>query len=191
MKTSTKIAIGIFGVGLVAIGVNAIWEGERPGTIVLFAPPDTPARVRIDDGEPIELPAGSVRRLEAEHGPHVVRVEAPTPLERVVHVESGRQHRGVATLGEQCFAELDVTLSHYGESAGTRPPGVNQVERHTEVWEVPSTFHLTEDELPDHTTDTVNGDGEYTNVQLVQLYRSVPCEAADAGDPAVLAALGY
>lgn len=190
MKRSTMILIGVFVLGLVAIGVDAVWKQKKDGEIVVFAPPDAPARVRVDGGAPIVLAPGEVRRIQAGHGVHDVQVEAPVALQRQPKIDSGRQSRGVPTLATQCFAELDVTLSHFGESAGKEPPKVLHITEESDVFEVPGPFALSEAELPDHLTDKVNGAGEIVHVQLQQLFRAVPCTTKD--DPqAALRFLGY
>ena len=190
MKPKTIAFVGLAVVGLVAIGVDAVWKQKKDGELVVFAPPDAAARVRIDGGEPIELAPGEVRRIQAGHGLHEVTIEAPQALQRRPSIESGRQSRGVPTLAAQCFAELDVTLSHYGETAGKEPPKVLHVTQETDVFEVPSPFALSEAELPDHLTDKVNRDGEIVHVQLQQLFRAVPCATKDE-PPAALRFLGY
>jgi hypothetical protein len=190
LKRSTVILLSVFVLGLVAIGVHAVWKQKKDGELVVFAPPDVPARVRIDGGTPIDLQPGEVRRIQAGHGVHEVQVEAPVALQRQPKIESGRQSRGVPTLATQCFAELDVTLSHFGETAGKEPPKVVRITQETDVFEVPSPFALSEAELPDHLTDRVNRDGEIVSVQLQQLFRAVPCASKD--DPqAALRTLGY
>lgn len=190
LKRSTAILIGVFVLGLVAIGVDAMWKDRKDGTIVVFAPPDAATRVRIDGGAPFDLAAGEVRRIPAGHGVHDVDVETPAAIHLHAEVTSGRQHRGVPTLATQCFAELDVTLSHYGDTAGKQPPKVVRITQESDVFEVPSVFPLGESELPDHLTDRVGRDGEIAHVELMQLYRTVPCTAKD--DPqAALRFLGY
>ncbi|HET6583857.1 MAG TPA: hypothetical protein VFG69_10420 [Nannocystaceae bacterium] len=190
LKRSTAILIGLFVLGLVAIAVDAIWKDRKDGTIVVLAPPEAATRVRIDGGEAIEISAGEVKRIPAAHGVHDVDIETPAALHRHAEVKSGRQLRGVPTLASQCFAELDVTLSHYGETAGKRPPEVVKITQETDVFALPSVFPLAESELPDHLTDRVGADGELAHVQLMQLYRTVPCATKD--DPqAALRFLGY
>lgn len=190
IKRSTAILLGVFVVGVVAIALDAVWKQRKDGEIVVFAPPDAAARVRIDGGAPIELAAGEIRRVSAGHGAHDVEVEAPQALHRHATIDSGRQHRGVPTLATQCFVELDVTLSHYGETAGKRPPNVVKVDEYTDEFEVPSPYALVESELPKQLVDKVNRSGEIVDVQLQQLYRTVPC-ATKADPTAVLRALGY
>jgi hypothetical protein len=190
LARKTVVLLGVAVVGLVAIGVDAVWKQKKDGEIVVFAPPDAAARVRIDGGEPIDLKPGEIRRLQAGHGAHDVQVEVPQALQRQPTLESGRQSRGVPTLATQCFAELDVTLSHFGESAGKEPPKVLHITEESDVFEVPGPFALSEAELPDHLTDKVNSDGEIVHVQLQQLFRAVPCTTKD--DPqAALRFLGY
>jgi hypothetical protein len=190
VKTSTKVVLVLFPLGIVAIVADAMWKDARPGTMVLFAPADAPVTVIVDDGAPVALAPGEVRRLEAEHGAHTVRT-ADGAVTRTVTVESGRQLRGVPLIAEQCFVELDVTMSHYGESAGRERPTISQSFRHAEPFAVANVWPLTESELPSHTTDRVRSDGTYADVQLVHLFRTVPCAAMDAGADATLAALGY
>jgi len=190
LKRSTAILLAVFVVGVVAIALDAVWKQRKDGEIVVFAPPDAAARVRIDGGAPIELAPGEIRRVTLGHGTHDVDIEAPQALHRHATIESGRQLRGVPTLATQCFAELDVTLSHYGESAGKEPPKVVKVDEYEGEFEAPSPYALTESELPKQLVDKVNRSGEIVDVQLQQLYRTVPC-ATKADPQATLRALGY
>ena len=189
MRLSTKIGIGVFTTGLVAIGVDAVLKDQADGTLVFFAPTHTIARLVVD-GQSIEIEPGEVGRVTVEHGAHTVEVQTPHPRRATVTIDSGRNLIAVPLGPEQCFVELNVTLSHYGDGAGTSPPRVSDRVRHQDPFHVPQTYALTEDELPDHTTERVNSRGDIVGINLVHLFRPVPCDVMEQDD-AVLAVLGY
>ena len=173
VRLSTKIQLGLFGVGLVAITVNVLVNQRKDGGIVLFAPPRGAVRVSVDGAPALTLAAGEHRRLRARRGEHTVAVEGGPRFP--VQIRNGFDLLGVPTLAEQCFVELDVTLSHYGE--GGSPPKVSKRDRVTGPFQLPKTYYLSEDELPRQVSERIDPDGKIVGMQLVFLYRSVPCDS--------------
>lgn len=193
-STLQRIALkaGLAVGGLLVFGVllylNHLYRQGRDGRLLVVAPLTASLSATLD-GTPIELGPGQVRRVTVAHGEHELVVTAPAPLERTFTIDSGRNPRVVPVLAEQCYVELDVTTSHYGQ--GQRPPPtVARVTRHDDVWISLDGLAFTEAELPDSASYTTNSSGDVTDVQLVQLWRPVPC-ALDGRPDEILRALGY
>lgn len=179
------IGLAVFGV---AIYANHMYREGSDARLIVVAPLTSPLVATLD-GTPIALGAGEVTRLTVAHGAHELVVSVPAPLNRRFVVDSGRNPRVVPVLAEQCYVELDVTSSHYGE--GARPlPRPARVVRHDDVWISLDGLAFTEAELPDATEITTTRSGRVTGVGLVQLWRPVPCEL-DGRPDQVLRALGY
>ncbi len=175
----------VFGVALYA---NHLFREGRDGRLIVVAPLTEPLSATLD-GAPITLPAGGVSHLTVAHGEHTLVVSAPAPLTRRFTVDSGRNPRVVPVIAEQCYVELDVTSSHYGE--GARPlPTVARVLHHDDVWISLDGLAFTEAELPPSTEIRTTAGGRVTGVGLVQLWRPIPC-GLDGRPDEILRALGY
>jgi hypothetical protein len=167
-----KIVFIIVPVVVIAAIVVQKWlEARGPGRIVLFAPPDRAATMSFD-GAVHALPAGGFARFTAKPGQHQVTVDGGAP--RTVTLVDGLSTVGVPADATACYDELDVTLSHYGPSAGKVKPKVVRRYRFEKQFEL-ARMPLSEEELPKFTTDTVGSDGKYKKVELVQLLVAVPC----------------
>ena len=169
--TKGRIALAVvFVVGVAAIVIQKMWESRRPGRIVVFAPPDRDVELTVD-GERLALKAGGFARRELAHGGHHVAVkDGPA---RDLQIRDGFDLLAVPTLPTQCFAEIDVTLSHYGQARSR--PKVTRVFRRDRPFQLPKTFALSEAELPKQTTERVNRDGKIVGMQLVFMFQTVPC----------------
>lgn len=175
----------VFGIALYA---NHMYREGRDARLIVVAPLTAPLRATLD-GAPIELAPGGVTRITVPQGAHELVVIAPFPLTRRFTIDSGRNPRVVPVLAEQCYVELDVTTSHYGE--GARPlPSAARVVRHDDVWISLDGLAFTEAELPPSTEIRTTAGGRVTGVGLVQLWRPIPCEL-DGRPAEILQALGY
>ena len=187
MKLQNKVLIGV-AIGGAALGAaGLIKEQLSPGTLVVAAPIDSPAWVVVG-GKRFQIPAGDVLRKPLTHGTHTVELGAPKPRTVQVVIKSGRNVTAVPVFDEQCFVELDVTISHYGDTADRYPPKVSNRFRHREPFHV--SWPMTERELPKSTTEKVKRNGKIVDIKLVHMLRPVPCSVVD-DDAAALAALGY
>ncbi len=194
MSSLKKIgALAVMGVAaMAAFGVllylNHLFREGRDGRVLIVAPLTAPLSATLD-GAPIQLAPGEVHRATVSHGEHRLEVTGPEPFSRRFTIDSGRNPRVVPVLAEQCYVELDVTRSHYGE--GARPaPSVARVVRHDDVWISLDGLAFTEAELPSSARYSTNSRGDVTNVQLIQLWRPIPC-ALDGRPDEILRALGY
>jgi hypothetical protein len=176
MSRRTKILLAVFALGIIAIVVQKWLQSRSPGTIVLFAPPDSAVTVTLD-GTTYTLGPGQFTRVRATSGSHDVRVLGGPS--RTVRIASGLDTIGVPTAAVQCFAEFDVTLSHY-QGGGNVQPTIARRVLEDAPFQVPTTEALTESELPTHRTETVRSDGTISHIGLIFLFRTVPCMPGDA-----------
>ena len=173
MRIRTIAFIAVPVVVIPAIVIQKWLEARGPGKVVLLAPPDHAATMTFDGAEHL-LPPGGFLRLEAKPGEHQLAVDHGAA--RTIKVEDGLSQVGVPARSPACFDELDVTLSHYGTSAGKKPPDVVRRFRFENQFELAKDMPLAEAELPRETHDTVSTrTGKYTHVQLVQMLVAVPC----------------
>jgi hypothetical protein len=173
MKWVKRLLLPI-GVVVVVVGsiVQIKLQERGDGGMVIFAPIDAPVQLTVD-GRALSLPPGGFFRIEAKHGRH--RVEVAGGPARDVEIKTGRDLLGVPTLPEQCFEELDVTLSHYGASAGKTPPTVARSFKFERPFQLSASEALDERELPKTTTERVNRDGKIVGMQLIFMFKTAPC----------------
>ena len=102
-------------------GAYLYFSNLPPSGEAVFLGPGVPVTLSIDGGPPIEISAKGRHEAKLGTGPHTVEVVAPAKLERTFEVEL---HATVVVpvLAEQCFATLDVSLSHYDLGGKQRPP---------------------------------------------------------------------
>lgn len=102
-------------------GAYLYFSNLPPSGEAVFLGPGVPVTLSIDGGPPIEVSAKGRHRAKLGAGPHTVDVVAPSKLERSFEVA---QHETVVVpvLAKQCFATLDVSLSHYDLGGKQRPP---------------------------------------------------------------------
>jgi hypothetical protein len=153
MKWLKRLALPV-GVLVVVIGsiVQIKMKEAGDGKMVLFAPPDAPVQLVVD-GKPLDLPAGGFFRMTVKQGAH--KVEVPGVIAHEVVVKSGRDVLGVPTRPDQCFEELDVTLSHYGSTAGKTGPTVARAFKFSHPFQLGEGLALDERELPKTCPSTI------------------------------------
>ncbi len=155
-----RILLIVIPIAVVIAIVAQKWFMKRgPGKVVLFAPPDRAVTMTFD-GVTHALPPRGFARFEAQPGAHQVTVEGGAP--RTVTIADGLSTIGVPADAIACFDELDVTLSHYGASAGKVQPHVAFRYRFEKQFEL-ANMPLSEAELPEKTAG------------LVQLLLAMPC----------------
>jgi hypothetical protein len=148
--------------------VQKLVQHHGHGTLVVFAPADRAVAVEVD-GKSHALAAGGYVRVSAAPRKHRVVVAGPT---REVTLESGLHILAVPTLATQCFVELDVTVSHYGQ--GGVAPTVTGRFRRDQPFILPD-YPLSKAELPKERVDKVRR-GKVVGVQLIHLFRTEPCD---------------
>lgn len=155
---------------VVAILIQKRIQSKQDGRLVLFAPADRGVEVSVD-GTRHALAAGGFLRISLSHGSH--RVEVVGGITREVSIASGFDLIAVPTLPVQCFAEIDVTVSHYGKS-GVAPTVTRRFQR-DRTFSLPSIYALSEAELPKERTSKTRG-GEIVDMQQVLMFVTTPCD---------------
>jgi hypothetical protein len=181
MKLKKRLVIvgGLVVAVVVAAVVQKLVQHRGHGTLVVFAPADRAVDVEVD-GKPHALAAGGFVRVSAAPGKHrVAVVGGPT---RDVTLESGLHILAVPTLATQCFVELDVTVSHYGQ--GGVAPTVTGRFRRDQPFILPD-YPLSNAELPKERVDKVRR-GKVVGVQLVHLFRTETCDPTAAYNTRIL-----
>jgi hypothetical protein len=172
MKWVKRLILPVAIVAVVAGTLIQKWFQDRAdGTIVIFAPVEKEVKANID-GLLVTIPPGGFYRFHARHGMHLIDV--PNVIKQEVMVKSGREVWGVPTRRDMCFEEQDVTLSHYGSTAGKEPPKVARAFILTRPFHLPVEA-LDESELPKSASERVGSDGKIKSMQLVFLFKAMPC----------------
>ena len=161
----TAIVILFLGAGAYyGIRVN---QGKHDSELAIIGP-GQPITFTVDGGQAVTVPAKGRKIIKVEPGRHTVAITAPAPLEHSVQVPEFKRVI-VPAIRDQCFAKLDVSLSHYGKRRQKIAPALRELKKTSEPFELPKTHHLHPNELP----------GSNVEGQPVWLYRSASCAALE------------
>jgi hypothetical protein len=161
------LTVGVFGFVAVILGFVFMFG---PGHVFVVAPSDRALEVSVDGGKPEHVRAGGHVLLNLGQGTrsiHFAPVDGP-PVDVTVDVPSGFANQ-LAMLPGTCFAEVDVTDSHYGRGDGR----AELIEVHRAPGAVLTGVPVfRESELPAHISENVRQ----------TLVSEVPCDAATPGE---------
>lgn len=163
-------------IGALALGVAFLATRGRGDALVhVLAPSEEAVKVRIDDGEPVHVAEGELFTRALAPGVHRVRLEREElpAFVQAVRVDRAGQRWVVPAGDDQCFVEVDVTRSAYGEGGEPRV----ERRRRARPFELSASTYLSRDDLP----RTRNSD------DAVILVSPVACDAIRLDDPALLA----
>jgi hypothetical protein len=141
-------------------------ESEKASTqLVVFAPIDA-VRITVDGQPAVTIKGKSFRSFPVGPGKHTVEVGG-----RSLQLELSAYDRMVVpVVADQCYAALDVSLSHYGKHARPIAPAVERRMRHSEPFMLPRGLYLSESDLPN----------SLKQGERALLLRSAACDALDA-----------
>lgn len=170
LRTVRKAFIILFVLILVVLIGQILWVSLHPkGGVVVFAPADSAARVRIGE-ETGTVEPGASQVFALSRGSHRIDIQSAESISHELDLEEASDLWVVPAAREQCFEELDVTGSHYGAQS---KPHVMQRYARTEPFLISREFYFSESELPATAPDPP---------QRVYLLRLIPCGPPDTGD---------
>jgi len=166
MKVVKIVLWSLLALFVVGLGGTYAYFATRPptGEFVVLGP-GKPVTVSVDGGPPIEITAKGRHAETLPLGTHAIKVLAPDAREVSFEVQE-RKTTIVPVLSPQCFATLDVTMSHYevaGDSRAPRLAGVKTAD---------APFVLT----PGHHTSMAALPKRRTSGASVLVLRSATCE---------------
>jgi hypothetical protein len=183
------LVIGLYVMmGIAGGGVFGFIYFFQPGQVHVHCLEGEDSFIMVDDGEPELCLSGSYKTVEAERGPHVVRIKGQKTLDEVGHaieIKGGFHELVVPAHVNQCFVLLDMTDYEYRtvyiKGEGRAPPTIDDIYDTGEPFEKPSNTYMSYDTLPEYL-----GDAGYVNL-LVDL----PCDQIEKSDEEILLYLGY
>lgn len=113
MKVVKVILWSLLALFVLSLGGAYLYFSKLPpsGEAVFLAPGE-PVTLSIDGGPAVQVPAKGRHEAKLGVGPHTVEVVAPSKLERTFEIAK-HETVVVPVVQTQCFATLDVSLSHY------------------------------------------------------------------------------
>jgi hypothetical protein len=172
LRAALALTLGVgLGVGLASLLLSEAGQSR----VHVFAPAGEAVKVRVDDGDAVHVEPGRRFTRGLAPGDHEVRLEREgrAAIVRRVRVERAGQRWVVPVGDDQCFVEVDVTRSAYGEG------GAATVERRrrAEAFEVSASTYLSRAELP----------RSRRSDEAVILVSPIACDSIHLADPALLA----
>lgn len=185
MKVVKIILWSLLALFVLSLGGAYLYFSNLPPTgEAVFLAPGEPVTLSIDGGPPVEISAKGRHEAKLGVGSHTVEILAPTKLERTFEIS---EHKTVVVpvIATQCYATLDVSLSHYELGGKQRAPKLVRTNSADAPFPLTSGHYSSMADIPDQRT---------SGAQVVVL-RSASCEdiaalqpkAAPAGNPAVQA----
>lgn len=162
------LALFVLGLG----GAYFYFSNLPPTGEAVFLGPGEPVTLSIDGGPPVELSAKGRHEAKLGVGPHTVEVVAPAKLERTFEIS---KHKTVVVpvLAKQCYATLDVSLSHYELGGKKRAPKLVQTNRADAPFPLTSGHYTSMADIPD----------QRTSGAMVVVLRSASCDDIAALEP--------
>ncbi len=174
--------------GIAGGGVFGFIYLFQPGKVHVHCLEGEDSWITVDEGEAELCLSGSFKTVEADRGPHVVRVKGQKTLDEISHaveIKGGFHELVVPAHVNQCFVLIDMTdheyRTVYKKGEGRAPPTITDVYDSGEPFDKPSNTYMSYDTLPEYL-----GDAGYVNL-LVDL----PCDVTAKSDEEILATLGY
>lgn len=141
------LALFVLGMG----GAYFYFSNLPPAGEVVILGPGEPVKVSIDGGPPVEISAKGRHKADLGVGSHTVKVLAPAELERSFEITKHKT-TVVPVLSTQCYATLDVSLSHYDIGGKQRAPRLVRTNSADAPFELTSGHYTSMAELPDKRT---------------------------------------
>ncbi|MEM7156595.1 MAG: hypothetical protein AAF799_27355 [Myxococcota bacterium] len=166
MKIVKAILWSLLAVFVLGMGGAYFYFSNLPpvGDVVLLGPGE-PVKLSIDGGPPIEISAKGRHEAELGVGSHTIEVLSPAKLERSFEITE-RKTTVVPVLSTQCYATLDVTLSHYDIGGGKRAPRLVRTASADDAFPLTAGHYTSMAEIPE----------KRTSGATVMVLRSASCE---------------